>query len=134
MRILPGRPDQQLLPDYIEFAPPISTDNIRKELSLWGHDCDVELLEDFDIALCFDRQGYPQLACRIFISVANGQIYGPFYQEGIQLCVDENKDMQFLHAQGHPKPLLSVEGAPSTVQPIVLFQESFGVLEELPGS
>ena len=133
VRILPGRPDQQLLPDYIEFAPPISTVNILNELSLWGHDCEVELLEDFDIAFCFNRQHLPQLACRIFISVANGQIYGPFYQEGNSLGADENKDMQFLYAQGHPKAVIVSRRDTFNRTSIVLFQESFGVLEELQG-
>jgi len=130
IRIYSGRPEHSLLPDFIEVARPATATSIQQELTHWGHTCEVDLLEDLDIAFAYIINGELQKTCKIFFSIANGQIIGPYYYLEPPQLENETIDMKFLHSNSHPKAVITSYRASLHSTVIANFQESFGTLEE----
>ena len=133
IKVYSGRPDHLPLPDYVEVARPATADSIQQELTHWGHDCEIELIEDLDIAFVFTKQSDLLAHCRIFLSTATGHIIGPYYHMELTHLETETEDMKFLYSKGHPKAVITSYRASLHFTTIACFHEPFGTLEELPG-
>ena len=133
IKILNGRPTPHLMLDYIEVGFPVSVDHIKQELTHWGHDCEVELIEEHGIAFCFDKNAPPADSCNIHLAVQHDRIHGPYYLCDPVHPLGETAAMSFLHTQGHSKAVITKQYGSVFHTRILLFQESFGVLEETQG-
>ena len=130
IRIYSGRPEHPPLPDFIEVARPATAASIQQELTYWGHTCEVDLLEELDIAFAYIINGELQKMCKIFLSITNGQIIGPYYYLEPPQLENETIDMKFLHSKSHPKAVITSYRASLHSTVIANFEESFGTLEE----